>query len=196
MRGRKGQSYEGGFRVPLLAWWPGKIEAGSSSDTPVMNIDFFATFSALAGVSLPLDRKIDGMDLSALLLGKQHTLQQRPLFFYHDYDVEGVRVGPWKYLASNSHYVWPNPLDKLDSVAGRMVSARDYSPAGLDVSIPTMGTWPLLYHIARDRGEAYNVAKKYPQVAEELSTILTNWKADFYADPRQIRTVKSQDNLR
>jgi arylsulfatase A-like enzyme len=195
MRGRKGQSYEGGFRVPLLAWWPGKIEAGSSSDTPVMNIDFFTTFSALAGVSLPLDRKIDGRDLSALLLGKQHILQQRPLFFYHDYDVEGVRVGPWKYLASNSHYVWPNPLDKLDSVAGRMVSARDYSPAGSDVSIPTMGTWPLLYHLARDRGEAYNVAKKYPQVVAELSTILTDWKADFYANPRQIRTAKSEGNF-
>ena len=194
LRGRKGQSYEGGFRVPLLAWWPGEIEAGRSSDTPVMNIDFFATFSALAGVSLPSDRTIDGRDLSALLSGQQHALQQRPLFFYHDYDVEAVRVGQWKYLAGNSHYVWPNPLDKLDSLAGRMVSARDYSPAGSDVSIPTMGTWPLLYHLGRDRGESYNVAAKYPEVVAKLSSTLSDWKAAFYADPRQIGSAKTGGN--
>lgn len=188
LRGRKGQSYEGGFRVPLLAWWPGKVTANVSSDTPVMNIDFFPTFAALAGIDVPRDRTIDGSDLSALLFGSMDVLEQRPLFFFHDYDVEGVRIGPWKYLASNSHYVWPNPVDKQDSLAGRLVSARNYSPPGSEISVPTLGTWPLLYHLGRDSGEAYNVAGKYPVIVEELAQLLDDWKTEFYLDPRQIRT--------
>jgi uncharacterized sulfatase len=55
LRGRKGQSYEGGHRVPFIVRWPGRIEAGTSSDEPAMNIDVFPTCLALAGLSLPRD---------------------------------------------------------------------------------------------------------------------------------------------
>lgn len=186
LRGRKGQSYEGGFRVPLLAWWPRTIKEGVSENTPVMNIDFLPTFAALAGVELPSDRTIDGKDLTSVLQGSEHALRDRPLYFFHDYDVEGVRVGEWKYIASNSHYVWPNPLDKMDSIAGQLISARDYSPADSDVSIPTLGEWPLLYNLGRDPQESYNVARHYPEVEARLSRILLGWREDFYGDPRQI----------
>jgi hypothetical protein len=80
-------------------------------------------------------------------------------------------------------------VDKQDSVAGRMVSARNYSPPGSDVSVPTMGTWPLLYHLDRDPGESYNVAGKYPDTVAQLSDMLSDWKAHFYADPRQIESA-------
>lgn len=189
MRGRKGQSYEGGFRVPFLAWWPGRVGAGETSDIPVMNIDLFATFSSLSDLDLPSDRTIDGRDLTPLLFGQKHELHERPLYFFHDYDVEGLRLGHWKYLASNSHYVWPNPLDKQDSVAGKMVSARNYSPPDSGISVPTLGTWPLLYHLDRDPGESYNVAGKYPDTAAQLADMLSDWKAGFYADPRQIEST-------
>jgi len=187
LRGRKGQSYEGGFRVPLLAWWPGKVEAGVGDATPVMNIDFLPTFATLAGITLPGDRTIDGSDLAPVLLGQPHQLAQRPLFFFHDYDVEGVRVGDWKYIGSNSHYVWPNPLDKQDSFAGRAISSRDYSPPDSEVSIATLGTWPLLYHLGRDAGEAYNVADHYPEQRDRMAALLSEWRASFYANPRQIQ---------
>ncbi len=186
LRGRKGQSYEGGFRVPLLAWWPGTVTGGRSDGTPVMNIDFLPTFAALAGVGLPADRAYDGRSLVPLLTGAEHALRERPLYFFHDYDVEGVRVGDWKYLAANSHYVWPNPLDKQDSLAGRLVSARDYSPPGSDESIPTLGTWPLLYNLERDPLEAYSVADRFPGERERLAALLAAFKSDIHADPRQI----------
>jgi uncharacterized sulfatase len=193
LRGRKGQSYEGGFRVPLLVWWPGTVAAGASEATPVMNIDFLPTFAALAGIQVPGDRTIDGRDLTSLLAGGEHDLAGRPLYFFHDYDVEGVRVSDWKYLANSSHYVWPSPLDKTDSLAGRMLSTRDYSPQGSDESIPTLGYWPLLYHLGRDPTEAYNVASHYPEERARLAAILTNWKKDFYSDPRQIYSAGDQN---
>ena len=70
-RGRKGQSYEGGYRIPMIAHWPEKIPQGTVCDFPAMNIDWFPTCLALAGVELPKDRIIDGKDISGLLTGAE-----------------------------------------------------------------------------------------------------------------------------
>ncbi len=184
LRGRKGQSYEGGFRVPMIVAWPGKTPAGSTSDMPAMNIDFLPTFLDMAGISLPPDREIDGVSLLPVLSGEKNELVGRPLYFFHDYDVEAVRVDQWKYIESISHYTWPSPLDKQDTFGGRAISSRDYTPPGANRSIPTLGTWPLLYRIDRDSGESYNLASKYPEVVEELSNQLEDWKKTFYENPR------------
>jgi uncharacterized sulfatase len=184
LRGRKGQSYEGGFRVPLVAWWPGRVPAGSVSDVPAMHIDLFPTFLGLSGLAPPPDRVIDGVDLRAVLLGKQADVDERPLFFFHDYDVEAVRLGPWKYIDRNSHYVWPAPLDKTDTPAGRLATGRDYRPPGSAESVPTLGTWPLLYDLRRDPGEAYNVAEAHPERVRALRERLEQWRVSFRKNPR------------
>ena len=184
LRGRKGQSYEGGFRVPFVAWWPGRVPAGSVSDVPAMNIDLFPTFLGLAGLTLPADRVIDGVDLWPVLAGERADLGERPLFFFHDYDVEAVRVGPWKYIDRNSHYVWPVPLDKTDTPAGRLASGRDYRPPGSAESVPTLGAWPLLYRLDRDPEEAYNLADTHPERTRELRGRLEAWRTRFRENPR------------
>ncbi len=184
LRGRKGQSYEGGFRVPFVAWWPGRIPAGTESDDPAMNIDLFPTFLGLAGLALPSDRIIDGADLWPLFSGERKALDTRPLYFFHDFDVEAMRLGRWKLIERNSHYVWPAPLDKQDTPAGRMLTSRNYTPPGGDESVPTLGTWPLLYELHRDPAEAYNVAEKHPDVAGDLARQLQAWRSEFLANPR------------
>jgi arylsulfatase A-like enzyme len=63
LRGRKGQTYEGGQRVPMIVRWPGRVPPGET-DAMAMNIDLFPTLLALAGLPLPTDRTIDGRDLS------------------------------------------------------------------------------------------------------------------------------------
>jgi Arylsulfatase A and related enzymes len=70
-RGRKGQSYEGGFRVPLIVKWPGRILAGALCSEPAMNTDLFPALLPLAGLGLPQDRIIDGKDIGGLLVGKK-----------------------------------------------------------------------------------------------------------------------------
>jgi uncharacterized sulfatase len=184
LRGRKGQSYEGGFRVPFVAWWPGRLPAGAVIDVAAMNIDLFPTFLGLAGLAGPADRLIDGVDLWPVLAGEQTGLAERPLFFFHDYDVEAMRVGPWKYIDRNSHYVWPAPLDKTDTPAGKILTGRDYRPPDSAESVPTLGTWPLLYELNRDPGEAYNVAETEAQRVRELRAKLEEWRAGFRENPR------------
>ncbi|HDP34192.1 MAG TPA: hypothetical protein ENN29_03675 [Candidatus Hydrogenedentes bacterium] len=183
LRGRKGQSYEGGFRVPCIAWWPDNIPAGHVVNEPAMNIDFLPTFLSLADVPLPGDRIIDGADIFPLLTGAG-TLGGRPLFFSHDYDVEAVRSGDWKYVHANSHYTWPLPLDKEDNIAGQLAAGNNYHPPDSDETIPALGSWPALYNLTVDPGEAYNVAKRHPDIAQKLQRQLEKWKAAYYANPR------------
>jgi len=184
LRGRKGQTYEGGFRVPLLIRWPGHVEAGSRSAVPTMNIDLLPTLLSLAGVSPPSDRIVDGANLSDLWLARASRVEERALYFAHDYDIEAIRRGPWKYIHSISHYTWPVPLDKPDSLLGPATGARDYTPPGTDTRIPTLGTWPLLYEVTRDPEEAYDVSKKYPEVVEALDAELAAFHAGLIANPR------------
>jgi uncharacterized sulfatase len=186
LRGRKGQSYEGGFRVPFIAWWPGRVPEGAVSPVPAMNIDLFPTLLGLAGVSLPRDREIDGVDLGPLLTGAGDgsDVAERPLYFFHDDDVEAVRLGPWKYIDRNSHYVWPAPLDKPDTPGGKLLAGRDYRPPGASESVPTLGTWPLLYRLDRDPDEAYNIADSRPERARQLGEILEAWRSAFRENPR------------
>lgn len=183
LRGRKGQSYEGGFRVPCVAWWPGHIPAGRVVDEPAMNIDFFPTFMKLAGMGLPNDRVIDGADIGPLLTGRG-AAPERALFFAHDYDIEAVRVGPWKYFRTNSHYVWPVPLDKRDNVAGQLAGGNDYQPPGAADTVAALGSWPSLYNVGRDPGEAYNVAKRHPDVVRAMEQRIESWRTNYYENPR------------
>jgi arylsulfatase A-like enzyme len=184
LRGRKGQSFEGGFRVPLIARWPGKIPAGTVTGAPAMGIDLFPTLLGLAGLGLPSDRLIDGTDIWPLLAGDAAYLPERALYFFHEFDVEGMRVGDWKYFRDVSLWTWPLPLDKRDNFAGRIAGARDYTPPGTEIRIPTLGTWPKLFQVRRDRGESYDVVKKYPKKAEELGARLEAWSKEFYINPR------------
>jgi len=187
LRGRKGQSYEGGFRVPFIAVWPGHVPAGAVSDAPAMNIDFLPTFLKLAGLAPPTDRVIDGVDMMPILAGDPAATtaaRQRPLYFFHEYDVEGLREGRWKFIERNSHYTWPVPIDKNDTLSGRSANSRDYQPEGGGEPVPTLGTWPLLYDMDDDREEAYNTAHSNPEVATQMGRELDAWRKAFLANPR------------
>ncbi len=183
-RGRKGQSFDGGYRVPLIARWPGKIPAGGVCGEPAMGIDFFPTFLHLAGLGLPTDRVIDGKNMWGLLGGGEKKTPHEALYFFHHDELEGVRSGQWKYFRYINTYTWPIPTDKPNTFAGINAGGRDYKPEGSDISVPTMATWPLLYNIKLDRGESYNVAKKYPAVANRMRAMLERFEAEFTKNPR------------
>jgi arylsulfatase A-like enzyme len=104
LRGRKGEVYEGGQKVPMIIRWPGRIEAGRVSGAMAMNIDLFPTLLSLAGVPLPTDRVIDGEDLSDFLSSEQDLEGPHDLLFYFPV-ISGdtptaVRSADFKYLVS------------------------------------------------------------------------------------------------
>ncbi len=99
LRNGKGSPYEGGYRLPCIVRWPGKVPAGRTSDAIFATIDFLPTFAALAGYSLPEDRQIDGINQTQLLLGKHNTGRRQ--FYFHN---AGIRVGKWKYLKPDAFF--------------------------------------------------------------------------------------------
>lgn len=103
LRGNKGSVYEGGHRVPAIAWWPGTIEPGGESAEPMISIDVMPTLLSLADAEPP-KRPLDGVDLSPVLL-RGEKLAPRPLFWAYlsngGQRSEAMRSGPWKLVVNH-----------------------------------------------------------------------------------------------
>jgi uncharacterized sulfatase len=184
LRGRKGQPLEGGQRVPTLAAWPGRLPAGRVVDAPAMNTDVFPTALALAGLALPSDRAIDGRDLWPLLSGVTGESPHEGLFFFNANVVDGVRAGRWKYYRFVNEYVWPTPLDKPNTLTGRFAIGYRHHDERTGRSVPLLTSFPLLYDVATDVDESYNVVERHPDEAARLLALIEAWERDFRANPR------------
>lgn len=161
LRGRKGETFEGGMRVPCFVIWPGRTKAGAVSDAMAMNIDLFPTLLATLGIPLPKDRTIDGRDMAGLLAGGGSP---------HDYlyyvtalsgEYQAVRDTDFKYRAVVSEK-WP------------------LAPTGTPLPY---GARAALYHINGDN-ESHDVSAKHPDEARRLSARLAAFRADAEANPR------------
>jgi uncharacterized sulfatase len=174
LRGRKGQSYEGGFRVPFIARWPGVIPAGSEVDALSSNLDLFPTLLALAGVGLPEDRIIDGRNILPLLSGRSSASPYEAFYYYHYDRLDGLRTQRWKYFKKTDRYTWPIAIDT--------------APIPNALGKKQMGErWPLLYDMELDPAESYNTIDTYPHKAEELREQYEKWKRRTEENPRGFR---------
>ena len=95
-RGTLFTGFEGALRVPFAIRWPGKIEAGRSSDEIVHAMDLFPTLANIAGGKVPNDRVIDGVDISDFLLGASDESGREGFVVYMGNDVFGVKWRDWK----------------------------------------------------------------------------------------------------
>lgn len=142
LRNGKGSPYEGGYRLPCIVRWPGKVPVGRTSDAILATVDFMPTFAALTGFEIPQDRKIDGIDQTALLLGQREMGREH---FY--FSGAGVRLGKWKYLKANAHFHGYAIEDSREKVEE-------------------------LYDLEADLGEQVNLATKYPERVAELKKLM------------------------
>lgn len=95
LRGFKRDLYEGGIRCPLLVRWPGKVEAGSTSNHISAHWDLFPTFCELAGINPP--EGLDGISFLPTLLGKEQEKHEHLYWeFYEGGGKRAVRIGKWK----------------------------------------------------------------------------------------------------
>ncbi len=111
LRGGKGELYEGGIRVPMLAQWPGVIPAGSVYRDPVISLDVFATVAAAVGRPLK-GHKLDGVDLLPYLLGRRSGRPHEVLYWRYRRRA-AVRVGKWK-LVRHPRGNRPGPWELYD----------------------------------------------------------------------------------
>ena len=120
LRGGKGSAWEGGVREPTVAWWPGKVPAGSVCKEIASTMDLLPTFANWAGGKVPEDRVIDGRDVGDLFLGKPGAKTPHDRFFYHQADnLRAVRSGPWKLFRNGSLYNLDKDLGEKKNVAAK-----------------------------------------------------------------------------
>lgn len=103
LRGRKGSVYEGGLRVPMIARWPGKIRAGSSSQQVSAFQDVMPTLAAVSGANVPADA--DGISFLPSLLEKGEQIQHEYLTWeFSGYGgLKAVLKGKWKAVQTRIH---------------------------------------------------------------------------------------------
>jgi arylsulfatase A-like enzyme len=140
-RGAKTNFYEGGIRVPMLVRWPGKINAGSTSDFVGYFADVMPTLAELGGAANHLPKELDGLSFAPALLG-QPGKQKRHEYLYweaagtmQDIVEQAVRWGDWKAVRPRAAAQWE------------------------------------LYNLATDPAEDHNVASQQPEVMKKIETI-------------------------
>jgi len=156
LRGGKGSTWEGGMREPTVAWWPGKISAGSVCDAPMSEIDVLPTLVKLAGGTVPTDRKIDGKDIWPLLSGQTKESPHEALFYFSGNRLDAVRAGPWKLAIA------PQALHKAKPDAETVKH-----------------TGPRLYNLNTDIGELTDVAAQHSDIVARLQKFVAQMESDL-----------------
>jgi arylsulfatase A-like enzyme len=157
LRGSKLSLYEGGIRVPCIAWGPGVVPAGVTNDATVLAaVDLFPSLCKLCGAALPEGYKPDGEDLSAALLGKSPA-RTRPLY--------------WEYGRNDESFAYAKGPDRSPNVA---VRDGDWK-----LLVKADGTDAQLYNLAADPNEAKDLAATQPDVARRLSDLAKKWRASL-----------------
>ena len=161
LRGGKGGTWEGGVRVPTIAWWPGKIAPGTDCNAVAGTIDLLPTCVALAGGTLPAKPVIDGRDISPLLFGKSSESQREANYYFHGYKLQAVRQGPWKLAL----------MPQAETM-------------GAGVAADASGEKPRLYNLDNDIGERTNVADKNPEIVAKLKSLAAKFNAEIATNRR------------
>ena len=139
LRDGKSTTWEGGLRVPAIAWWPGTVPAGVVRTQLTSNVDLFPTAIALAGGEVPRDRVIDGRNLVPLLRGESKAEVREFFPYYRTDELYAARLGPWK-----AHFITRSPY------TGQTEAVEHATPE--------------LYNLDVDPSEKYNVAEAHPDV--------------------------------
>lgn len=121
-RGGKFSQYEGGHRVPAVAWWPGKIQAGTKSEALLAGFDLFPTLTDIAGISKNNPTNLDGISAKDHLL-HQEAMPTRELFFGYEPKLgTAMRQGDWKMILKGDDiqlYDLKNDLLETTNVASQ-----------------------------------------------------------------------------
>ncbi len=149
LREGKGSTWEGGMRVPGIAWLPGRIRP-AVTHAPAGSLDLYPTALALAGAAVPAGVALDGLDLMPHLAAGT-PLPERPHMFYRGTELFACRLGDWKaHFRTQSGYGQPKP----------------------EIHEP-----PLLFRLPHDPSENHDVAAGHPEVLARIAAAVAAHRA-------------------
>ncbi|MBP7937047.1 MAG: sulfatase [Phycisphaerae bacterium] len=171
LREGKGSTFDGGFRVPTIMWWPGTIPADSVCSSPAMTIDILPTIAQLTGATLPA-HKIDGKSIWPLIQGQDGAVSpQAAYFFYWGEALHAVRMGRWKL---HFPHRYPTLGGRRGGTGGKPVA---YKEAEIPLS---------LFDLDSDIGETTDVKDRHPEVVAMMTNLADQVREDLGDSARSI----------
>jgi len=187
LRSGKVSTFEGGVRVPMILWGPGRVPAGTTCNSIASTMDILPTLATLAGAEVPSDRVIDGEEITHLFYGRFDEANPDKVYFYYLHvHLQAVRQGRWKlHLPRAKEAVAASPFSQNPHVAP---TDRE----GFDELF--------LVDLDSDLGETTNVAAKHPEVVKRLLALVAAMRADLgdynhvgknmrFFDPMEVRPL-------
>lgn len=186
LRGMKSAQWEGGYRVPMIARWPGQIPAGQVRDQLAITMDLFATVLDVTGAKMPDDRALDGRSLMPVLKSAEAKPPHEYIFGHLNSKLGNVRDARWKL------HVLPATQIKLKPGAdGKWLDPR--APDGVTILAPyeqyNLDAFPglntgdaaakmQLFDLQNDPGEQHDVAAKHPEEVKRLMAVYEQMNKD------------------
>ncbi|MFC1762076.1 arylsulfatase [Planctomycetota bacterium] len=175
--GFKFDAWEGGHRVPFIARWPGKIEAGTTSDELVCNVDMIATFAALTGQTLQDGQGQDSINILPALTGgpidRDHLLLS-PFRKTH----LAIRKGKWMYISGQGGGGFGNPKVGNHGFGGPpAITFSGHENSDIANGKIKKGSPPSqLYDLEKDPAQTTNLYNYYPEVVRQMDALLKTYR--------------------
>ncbi len=190
LRGMKGNPWEGGIRVPMIARWPGRIPAGRVSKEVAGIIDVFPTACALAGARLPADRVIDGTDIFPVMTSDARSTREA-IYAMAGARLSIIRSGKWKlhvrapgpenrYIKDPTGWVDPRGPDGVTMIAPYEQAKPNQYPGVLTGDPPKE---MMLFDLESDPSEQRDVAAQHPDVVGRLKAYFDKLNAEVPPPP-------------
>lgn len=173
LRGRKGETYEGGVRVPFLARWTGRVRTGKTTRALAGAVDILPTLAHLAGASLP-GKPVDGIDIWSLLSGEKESIDREVMLYFDNWNVQCARWKQWKLHFARYNNAAYNP-----------------APPGGRINLPLAK--PELYNLEADPNESYDVAAQNPEVVSRIAQRVETLVEGF---PEEVRKAFAETKSR
>ena len=148
LRGRKGETYEGGMREPFIARYPGVIPSGIGCPGLATTLDLLPTIARLCGAQPP-PNPLDGVDIRPLLTGERGDVERDVFLYFDSVYLQCARLGRWKlHMTRYNTRAW-SPL-----------------PSRGRVNLPLPR--PELYDVVSDPQESYDCSRSHPDIVAEI----------------------------
>lgn len=177
--GSKFGVWEGGHRVPFIAWWPEKIKPGTVSDQLLSNVDMLATFAALTGQTLNDGEKKDSINMLPALLGNTtENLRTEMIVTPRQPSHMSLRKGKWMYIPAQSDGGFKGSKPNHHAWGGAAVAALVDTPNSDIVNGKISKNAPpaQLFDMEADINQTVNLYHQYPEVVEQMAAALSEYK--------------------
>lgn len=171
LSGWKGETLEGGMRVPTVMYWPGHIPAGARCHQLATTLDLLPTFSNLTGAEMPPDRVIDGRNIAPLL---KNPSSPSPHDYFYYYSNKAKNLNAVRDAQGFKLHLWRDPEGYGE---GDPYEVKE------------------LYYLPDDIDETDNLYEKKPEVVNRLKSAASAFDTDLTANSRPVGKVPPDNEI-